>query len=285
LQNVSNSLGNEFFMNKNENNVSRNGNSRFENKSSKSGITSNKSRTVTKSNRAYIRPTYDTDPLEQGHNDDHNVFAMEKEHHVQPESINNTHLVEQGDSNTTPDSSYMKPPYLKKAQSVKPCLYDIACYKDNLEKMVIPNFDETIQLAWIRSDWMNRTSHNEIKVAIGQLYVPMVGYASENMVNFETTLKEEMVEDLEYFNSLEKEVGSLKSQPKSQKYEFSKTTDRLLEEHLSKDIMCVILRSFDNITEQTEMHCFYLEKCQKCENLELELSKSKHNKQKNVLQI
>ncbi|GJU69716.1 hypothetical protein Tco_1255975 [Tanacetum coccineum] len=97
----------ECFMNKNENNVSGNGNSRFENKSSKSGIISNKSRNDTIADGADIRPTYDTDPLEQGHNDDYNVFSMEKEHHVQPESVNNTYLVEQGDSNTTPDSSYM----------------------------------------------------------------------------------------------------------------------------------------------------------------------------------
>ncbi|GJU69717.1 hypothetical protein Tco_1255976 [Tanacetum coccineum] len=103
----------------------------------------------------------------------------------------------------------------------------------------------------------------------------MVSYASKNMVNIETTLKEEMVEDLGYFNSLEKEVESLKSQLKRQKFKFSKTTDRLLEEHLSKDIMYAILRSFDNIAKQTEMQCLYLEKCQKCKNLELELSKSK----------
>ncbi|GJY89207.1 hypothetical protein Tco_0503835 [Tanacetum coccineum] len=40
-------------------------------------------------------------------NDDYNVFAMEKEHLEQPESVNDTYLMEQGDTNTTPDSSYM----------------------------------------------------------------------------------------------------------------------------------------------------------------------------------
>ncbi|GKF93975.1 hypothetical protein Tco_0283675 [Tanacetum coccineum] len=38
-------------------------------------------------------------------NDDYNVFAMEQEHPKQPESVNDTYLVEQGDTNTTPDSS------------------------------------------------------------------------------------------------------------------------------------------------------------------------------------
>nr|GEV19915.1 hypothetical protein [Tanacetum cinerariifolium] len=35
------------------------------------------------------------------------MFAMEKEHPEQPESVNDTHLVEQGDTNTTLDSSNM----------------------------------------------------------------------------------------------------------------------------------------------------------------------------------
>ncbi|GJX81853.1 hypothetical protein Tco_0331334 [Tanacetum coccineum] len=54
-----------------------------------------------------IRPTYDTDSLEQVENDDYNVFTLEKEHPEQPEYANDTYLVEQGDTNTTHDSSNM----------------------------------------------------------------------------------------------------------------------------------------------------------------------------------
>ncbi|GJT57451.1 hypothetical protein Tco_0992505 [Tanacetum coccineum] len=57
--------------------------------------------------------------------------------------------------------------------------------------------------------------------------------------------------------------------------EFSNEYDLLLQECVLKDIMCAILRSFDNIDEQIELQCLYLEKIQECENLELELSKSK----------
>ncbi|GJY75880.1 hypothetical protein Tco_0480996 [Tanacetum coccineum] len=114
------------------------------------------------------------------------------------------------------------------------------------------------KLARIQSDWMNRSYHNELKDAIETLLIPNLGYALKYVENFKTTLKVEMVEDLRYFNSLEKEVEFLNSQLKRQKLEFSKTTDRLLEEHLFKDIMCAILRSFDNIDEQTEMR--FLEK-------------------------
>ncbi|GJZ10965.1 retrovirus-related pol polyprotein from transposon TNT 1-94, partial [Tanacetum coccineum] len=43
-------------------------------------------------------------------------------------------------------TSFAKPQYLKKAQSAKPCLYDIGCYNDNLVNMLTPDSDETIRL-------------------------------------------------------------------------------------------------------------------------------------------
>ncbi|GJX28868.1 hypothetical protein Tco_0236947 [Tanacetum coccineum] len=50
----------------------------------------------------------DVGPLEKVHsNDDYNVFANEKEHTEQPESINDTYVVEKVESNITLDSSYM----------------------------------------------------------------------------------------------------------------------------------------------------------------------------------
>ncbi|GJZ92276.1 hypothetical protein Tco_0664341 [Tanacetum coccineum] len=47
-------------------------------------------------------------PLEQVQNDDeYNVFTNERQHSEQPESINDTHVLEKYDSNVTPDSSNM----------------------------------------------------------------------------------------------------------------------------------------------------------------------------------
>ncbi|GKB33466.1 hypothetical protein Tco_0872867 [Tanacetum coccineum] len=55
-----------------------------------------------------LRPTYDYEPLEKLHSDDnYNVFATDKQHSEQPESINDTYVVETVDSNVTPDSSDM----------------------------------------------------------------------------------------------------------------------------------------------------------------------------------
>ncbi|GJV86505.1 hypothetical protein Tco_1530443 [Tanacetum coccineum] len=51
-------------------------------------------------------PIFDTEPLQKVHNDDdnYNVFANDREHHEQPESVNDTYLEEQGDTNITIDS-------------------------------------------------------------------------------------------------------------------------------------------------------------------------------------
>nr|GEW85861.1 ribonuclease H-like domain-containing protein [Tanacetum cinerariifolium] len=53
------------------------------------------------------RPTYDAEPLEKVHtNDYYNVFANEKQHSEQPESINDTYMVEKTE-NVIPSSSDM----------------------------------------------------------------------------------------------------------------------------------------------------------------------------------
>ncbi|GKD79088.1 hypothetical protein Tco_1341709 [Tanacetum coccineum] len=52
---------------------------------------------------------FDTEPLEKVHTaDDHyNVFANERQHPEQPESINDTHVMKQDDRNISSDSSNM----------------------------------------------------------------------------------------------------------------------------------------------------------------------------------
>ncbi|GKC10948.1 hypothetical protein Tco_1007730 [Tanacetum coccineum] len=46
------------------------------------------------------RPIFDTEPLQkvQNNDDNYNVFANDKEHPVQPESVNDIYLVEQRDT-------------------------------------------------------------------------------------------------------------------------------------------------------------------------------------------
>ncbi|GKC08003.1 hypothetical protein Tco_0999613 [Tanacetum coccineum] len=54
-------------------------------------------------------PIFDTEPLQkvQNDNDNYDVFVNDKEHPVQPESVNDTYMEEQGDTNITIDSMDM----------------------------------------------------------------------------------------------------------------------------------------------------------------------------------
>nr|GEY84836.1 hypothetical protein [Tanacetum cinerariifolium] len=88
-------------------------------------------------------------------------------------------------------------------------------------------------------------------------------------------LKEEMTADLRYFNSLELDVDSLKSQLETQKTQFLKEIDRLSREYYYADHMNAILGVYTELDEVANLQCDYLETLEKCECLERELLKSK----------
>ncbi|GJS52991.1 hypothetical protein Tco_0626353 [Tanacetum coccineum] len=82
-------------------------------------------------------------------------------------------------------------------------------------------------------------------------------------------LKREMNDDLEYVNSLEKELDELESE----KADFSNIYDLLLEECVSKDVTCSYLHSLSHLNANTELQCLYLHKVKECECLAKKLSK------------
>ncbi|GKF59810.1 hypothetical protein Tco_0176596 [Tanacetum coccineum] len=127
-------------------------------------------------------------------------------------------------------------------------------------------------------DWQSRLEHimdkpftHEINVLVKYLLMPLAKKTRTNASEFEKLLKEEMFDDLQYVQSLEKELDELQSD----KTEFSNEFDLLLQECLSKDIFCVALSSMTDINEYSNMACKYLEKVKECECLEIELSKQK----------
>ncbi|GJS41626.1 hypothetical protein Tco_0566669 [Tanacetum coccineum] len=84
------------------------------------------------------RPTYDVELLEQVQsNDDYNVFATERQHSEQPESINDTYVVETVDSNVIPNSSDMCDNEEKADQNAEE-------YDD--ERVVLANLIENLKL-------------------------------------------------------------------------------------------------------------------------------------------
>nr|GEX23356.1 retrovirus-related Pol polyprotein from transposon TNT 1-94 [Tanacetum cinerariifolium] len=89
------------------------------------------------------------------------------------------------------------------------------------------------------------------------------------------TYFEEMVADLKYFNSLELEVDSLRSQLESQKTQFLNEIDRLSRKYYNADHMNEILGVYTELDEVTNLQCDYMEMLEKCECLKKELSKCK----------
>ncbi|GJT72055.1 hypothetical protein Tco_1031341 [Tanacetum coccineum] len=78
-----------------------------------------------------------------------------------------------------------------------------------------------------------------------------------------------MHEDFEYVKSLENEVDELESK----KADFSNMYDLLIEECVSKDVICSYLHSMSELNAHTELQCMYLHKVQECECLAQKLSK------------
>ncbi|GJT16630.1 retrovirus-related pol polyprotein from transposon TNT 1-94 [Tanacetum coccineum] len=78
-----------------------------------------------------------------------------------------------------------------------------------------------------------------------------------------------MHEDYEYVKSLEKEVDELEYEMA----DFSNIYDLLLEECVSKDVICSYLHSLSDLTAYTELKCMYLHNVKQCECLAQKLSK------------
>nr|GEY32977.1 hypothetical protein [Tanacetum cinerariifolium] len=87
---------------------------------------------------------------------------------------------------------------------------------------------------------------------------------SADLEKFHLCLKEEIVADLRYFNSLELEVDSLKSQLETQKIQFLNEIDRLSREYYYADHMDAILDVYTELDEVNNLqslqkHVFNLE--------------------------
>nr|GEU81180.1 hypothetical protein [Tanacetum cinerariifolium] len=106
-------------------------------------------------------------------------------------------------------------------------------------------------------------------------FCPEIRRINADLEKFHLCLKDEMVAHLRYFNSLELEVDSLRSQLETQKTQFLNEIDRLSREYYYVDHMNAILGVYIKLDEVTNLQCDYLVTLEKCECLEKELSNSK----------
>ncbi|GJR26837.1 retrovirus-related pol polyprotein from transposon TNT 1-94 [Tanacetum coccineum] len=133
--------------------------------------------------------------------------------------------------------------------------------------------------------WSNHTSSafpnptaKSMEVLIKILLMPLSDKTILDSHCFIHELKKEMNDDLEYVNSLEKELDELESE----KADFSNIYDLLLEECVSKDVTCSYLHSLSDLNANTELQCLYLHKVKECECLAQKLSKQTESVNKEV---
>ncbi|GJT31228.1 retrovirus-related pol polyprotein from transposon TNT 1-94, partial [Tanacetum coccineum] len=133
--------------------------------------------------------------------------------------------------------------------------------------------------------WSNHTSSafpnptaKSMEVLIKILLMPLSDKTILDSHCFIHELKKEMNDDLEYVNSLEKELDELESE----KADFSNIYDLLLEECVSKDVTCSYLHSLSDLNANTELQCLYLHKVKECECLAQKLSNQTESVNKEV---
>nr|GEW90974.1 retrovirus-related Pol polyprotein from transposon TNT 1-94 [Tanacetum cinerariifolium] len=173
--------------------------------------------------------------------------------------------------------SFAKPKFLKKAQRANPRLYNIGCYNDNLALMLTPESDEVIRLEKeSRSKLSNliRPFDYEKLNNLYDLFVPQREKSSvqryfperinAGLEQFYLCLKEDMVADLRYFNSLKLEVDSLRFQLETQKTQFLNEIDQLSKEYYYADHMNAILACNDSLKAKSLNVNFVCVTCGKC---------------------
>ncbi|GJT72704.1 retrovirus-related pol polyprotein from transposon TNT 1-94 [Tanacetum coccineum] len=205
--------------------------------------------------------------------------------------------------------TFSNPMYLKKAQSEKPCLYEIPYDTSNPANKFSPDRKETLTLDQkSRSklnkdkvqpyDYTKQNSLYEIFKPPTREYLDQLAHANEvgkkmwrksfvkskpnivKNIDFLPTQKSisKSRQAYNYVQSLKKEIDKLESD----KADFSSIYDLLLQVCVSKDVMCSILHSFMDLDEQTELQCLYLDQIKECESLANELSKQKDKVFKDV---
>nr|GEV60463.1 hypothetical protein [Tanacetum cinerariifolium] len=211
-----------------------------------------------------------SEPVEQVQNDvGYNVFANDLQHSEQSESVSNTCLVESDDSNVIPDSPDM-------------CNDDIQNDQNDVE-----SDDERVTLANLKLDV---DENKKIQKSIScpncsrygdpdsDMFMPLAIKTQNDSFLFVHELKQEMHADLKYVESLEKEIDELESD----KAEFSNIYDMILQECVSKDVMCSYFLLLSDLDALDELQCLYLHEVKECDCLAQKLSNQTESVSKKV---
>ncbi|GJX71197.1 hypothetical protein Tco_0308368 [Tanacetum coccineum] len=119
----------------------------------------------------------------------------------------------------------------------------------------INHLKEIVEQAWVKR--LNNRIHlhnpttQDMEILVKTCLMPLAFKTQNDSFAFVHELKQEMYADLKYVESLENEIDELESD----KAEFSNMYDMLLQECVSKDVMCSYLQSSSDLDEITELQC------------------------------
>nr|GEU62111.1 hypothetical protein [Tanacetum cinerariifolium] len=99
-------------------------------------------------------------------------------------------------------------------------------------------------------------STQDMEILIQTCLMPPAIKTQSDSLKFVHELKQEMHADLKYVESLKKEIDELESD----KAEFSDMYDEILQDCVSKGVMCSYLQSLSNFDALAELQCMYLHK-------------------------
>nr|GFA74067.1 hypothetical protein [Tanacetum cinerariifolium] len=150
----------------------------------------------------------------------------------------------------------------------------------NVMKNNINHFKQIFDDAWTKhsKDLFRAPTAHDMDILIQTCLMPLAIKTQSDSLKFVHELKQEMHVDLKYVESLEKEIDELESD----KDEFSDMYDVILQECVSKDVMCSYLQSLFDLDALAELQCMYLHKVKECDCLAQKLSKQTESVSKKV---
>ncbi|GJY75795.1 hypothetical protein Tco_0480911 [Tanacetum coccineum] len=215
--------------------------------------------------------------------------------------------------------TFANPMYLKKAESEKPCLYEIPYDTSDLANRFTPDREETLTLEQESRSKLNKdlvkpydyTNQNSLyEVFNHQHKKNLISYAWKRHIHdqwhpqpnqdLNVLLKNLLVplalktqnDSFKFVHELTQEmfaylqyVQSLKKdidELEFDKVDFSNIYDLLLQECVLKDVMCSYLHSLSDLDAYTELQCMYQHKSKECECLAEKLSKQTETISKEV---
>nr|GEY03930.1 hypothetical protein [Tanacetum cinerariifolium] len=141
-------------------------------------------------------------------------------------------------------------------------------------------FKQICDDAWTKhsKDLFRAPTALDMEILIQTCLMPLTIKTQGDSLKFVHKLKQEMHANLKYVESLEKEIDELEPE----KAKFLDMYDVILQECVSKDVMCFYLQSLSDLDALAKLQCMYLHKVKECNCLAQRLSKKTESVSKKV---